>query len=114
MDLAAGMEENVPASASAPTQSIERYADDGDLVLQVDSTIYKVHRSLFCMHSEVFAGIFTLPSQLEGSSNEHPMKLEIVTFPENQPVSSQDIDYLLDWLYNKCPTYLVKMLLAVL
>jgi BTB/POZ domain len=41
-----------------PNRSIDCWFPDGNVVLQVESTLFRVHRSILSMHSEVFHGMF--------------------------------------------------------
>jgi hypothetical protein len=44
-----------------PNRSIDCWFPDGNVVLQVESTLFRVHRSILSMHSEVFQGMFSVP-----------------------------------------------------
>jgi hypothetical protein len=46
---------------SSPSHSTNYWFDDGNVVLQVESTLFRVHRSILSMHSEVFRGMFSVP-----------------------------------------------------
>jgi hypothetical protein len=46
---------------SCPSRSTDCWFDDGNVVLQVESTLFRVHRSILSMHSEVFQGMFSVP-----------------------------------------------------
>jgi len=54
----------------------EYYFDDGNLVIRVENTLFKVFRSTFIRHSPVFKDLFSLPEPMgaaEGSSDENPV-----------------------------------------
>src|ERR1700734_3586787 len=46
---------------SCSSRSTDYWFDDGNVVLQVESTLFRVHRSILSMHSEVFRGMFSVP-----------------------------------------------------
>ena len=46
---------------SCPSRSTDFWFDDGNVVLQVESTLFRVHRSILSMRSEVFQGMFSVP-----------------------------------------------------
>ena len=43
------------------THSPDLWFDDGSVVLHVESTLFKVHRSILSSNSEVFCGMFSVP-----------------------------------------------------
>jgi hypothetical protein len=75
---------NLNVIASEP-QAIVRdaiyYKDGGDCVLQVENTLFKVHKAFLSQDSSAFVGMFSLPSsstddaQVEGTSDENPILL---------------------------------------
>ena len=48
---------SVPASTRHPTF----WFDDGSIIICVQDTAFKVHRSQLARHSEIFADLFSLP-----------------------------------------------------
>ncbi|KAG6918346.1 hypothetical protein DXG01_014995 [Tephrocybe rancida] len=70
------------------------YFDDGVVVFQVQTTLFKVHRYFFTRESEVFAGMFMVPPTAdgpEGTTDTRPILL---------PISSRTRrrGFLSDWL----------------
>lgn len=57
---------------SPPSQCISRSADfwfdDGNLVLQVETTQFRIHRGLICANSFVFRDMHTLSQPEDGNS----------------------------------------------
>lgn len=46
----------------APTTRSDRvWFDDGNVVLQAEQTLFKVHRSILALHSPVFKDMFSIP-----------------------------------------------------
>ena len=43
------------------TRHGEFWFDDGSVVLSVEKTLFRVHRTTLCTHSEIFADMFSLP-----------------------------------------------------
>ncbi|KAG8889552.1 hypothetical protein FRB98_003821 [Tulasnella sp. 332] len=70
-------------SLEEPQRHAEYYLDDGNVIFQVEATLFKVHRFFFVRHSELFRSMFSLPSgdgkKEEGQCDEHPIHLPIVT-----------------------------------
>lgn len=51
-----------PFTAHAPlTRSPELWFEDGSVVLHVESTLFRVHRSILSSNSEVFRDMFSVP-----------------------------------------------------
>ena len=79
------------------------YLDDGNLVVlvspsnhcsmipplrdsQVDSVIFRIHRSILKMHSRLFADMFALSGAsalVEGTDDDHPLDLPFINSPED-------------------------------
>jgi len=45
----------------SPCPSTDFWFEDGSVVLQVESTLFRVHQSILSMHSDVFQGMFSVP-----------------------------------------------------
>jgi len=48
---------------SGPAQDLDIWFDDGNIILEVEKTLFKVHRSILPTHSPVFKKIFDEKSQ---------------------------------------------------
>ncbi|KAJ7143507.1 hypothetical protein C8R43DRAFT_1014442 [Mycena crocata] len=71
----------------APTRDPTYYISDGNTVLQVENTLFKVHRSMLIKDKSTFDSMFSLdaftqntedtlmPSNSEGDSDENPIRL---------------------------------------
>ncbi|KAI0677575.1 hypothetical protein C8Q78DRAFT_1066075 [Trametes maxima] len=56
----------------------EYFFEDGNVVFQVEDTLYKLHRSLLEKHSPVFRELFTIPQpegSTEGRTEDNPIVL---------------------------------------
>ncbi|KAF8201184.1 hypothetical protein K438DRAFT_1821537 [Mycena galopus ATCC 62051] len=67
--------------------------DDGSLVLQVESTLFRVHWTILCMHSTFFRDMRDLPQPVDLPSIEGCPVIELHD-------SLEDVKHLLDALYN--------------
>ena len=81
------------ASITNSSRHPDLWFDDGSIVLHVETTLFRVHRSTLSMHSEVFADMFRIPQPpdqdiIEGCSVVH------------LPDSASDFIYLLKALYD--------------
>ncbi|KLO15108.1 hypothetical protein SCHPADRAFT_825297 [Schizopora paradoxa] len=69
-----------PSSPVKPelTRHPHFYYEDGSLVILVETTLFRVYRTLLTRHSSVFSDVFLMhPSnEHEGKSDEHPFILE--------------------------------------
>jgi BTB/POZ domain len=56
---------SVPGSNSAPASANVRskvvWIDDGNVILQAESTLFRVHRSMLSSQSTVFSDMFSFP-----------------------------------------------------
>ncbi|KAF8989949.1 hypothetical protein BDQ17DRAFT_1474250 [Cyathus striatus] len=50
-----------PESKEGPTRHPIFWFPDGSVVLQVQNTLFRVHRTILCSYSEVFSGMFDIP-----------------------------------------------------
>ena len=66
---------------SCLTRSTDCWFDDGNVVLQVESTLFRVHRSILSMHSEVFRGMFSVPQPV-AVDGELVDNCPVVQFPD--------------------------------
>ncbi|KIM38500.1 hypothetical protein M413DRAFT_447727 [Hebeloma cylindrosporum] len=57
---------------SAPTQDSDIWFEDGNIILEVEKTLFKVHRSILATHSPVFKKIFDEQSQFYQSPTTVP------------------------------------------
>lgn len=46
---------------SDPSQHKDLWFSDGSIVLSVENTMFRVHKTILCTHSMVFADVFSLP-----------------------------------------------------
>lgn len=53
-------EESLHETSETTYRHPDLWFDDGSIVLKVQSTMFKVHRSLLCSHSTVFADMFSV------------------------------------------------------
>ncbi|KAJ7274226.1 hypothetical protein C8J57DRAFT_1178375 [Mycena rebaudengoi] len=76
-----------PVPEVAPTRDPNYYISDGNTILQVESTLFKVHRSMLVRDKSTFDSMFSLdaytqntedalmPTISEGESDENPIRL---------------------------------------
>lgn len=72
------------ARTQSLTEGMKRgsvWYDDGSLVLQVQQTQFRVHRSLLCQHSEIFADMFQVSQP--GPEDELVDGCPVVDLPDN-------------------------------
>jgi BTB/POZ domain len=55
----------------ATTQSEVHWFDDGNIILQAESKLFKVHRGVLAKHSNVFQDMFSLPQPPNQPTAEH-------------------------------------------
>ncbi|KDQ12187.1 hypothetical protein BOTBODRAFT_176709 [Botryobasidium botryosum FD-172 SS1] len=85
------------ASVSPACRHAEFYKPDGNLVIQVQSTLYRVHISTIEERSVIFASTLSVPqpdgigSPREGSCDEHPFVMPLE--------ACADFEALLAWFY---------------
>lgn len=51
----------IQIASSTPSPSSEFWLSDGNVILQAESTQFRVHKSVLSMHSTVFRDMFTVP-----------------------------------------------------
>ncbi|RDB14912.1 hypothetical protein Hypma_016394 [Hypsizygus marmoreus] len=71
-------EPEVPPPAEPPVQDPVYYKNDGDCVILVKNTLFKIHRFLLTRDSTVFADMFSLPgneSSPQGTADSTPILL---------------------------------------
>ncbi|KAF9558726.1 hypothetical protein CPC08DRAFT_638595 [Agrocybe pediades] len=76
--------------------------EDGNVVLQAQDTLFRVHQSVLSLHSEVFSDMFKLP--LPSDDTSQPM------FEQGCPLislsdSAEDLTCLLSNIYENCKKY---------
>ncbi|KAL1680157.1 hypothetical protein EV122DRAFT_208432 [Schizophyllum commune] len=58
-------------SSTFPPQHHEKHwYDDGSVVLHVEDTLFRVHRSILARHSEIFRDAFALPAPVEAEEHD--------------------------------------------
>lgn len=59
------------------TRSDKYYFPNGDVVLQIQDILFKLHRDILTSHSGFFQDMFSIPTSdtMEGTSDEHPLRL---------------------------------------
>ncbi|TBU56272.1 hypothetical protein BD310DRAFT_882888 [Dichomitus squalens] len=75
----------------------EYYLEDGNLVIQVENTLFRVFRSTFTRHSAFFKDLFSLPGPVgtaEGLDDDNPLQFS--------GISAIDFERLLWVLYPPC------------
>ncbi|KDQ17855.1 hypothetical protein BOTBODRAFT_29165 [Botryobasidium botryosum FD-172 SS1] len=82
--LATPSSESMDLVARQNTQDPEYYFEDGSIVILVETTLFRVHRSILIRGSSLFETMLTLPpstgnthpgDNAEGSSDDHPLTL---------------------------------------
>ncbi|KAJ7149467.1 hypothetical protein C8R43DRAFT_887923 [Mycena crocata] len=70
---------NVEEEAPTVTRDVGFYRADGDCVLRVEDTLFKIHRYHLTCETSAFQGLFLLPAAtgdiVEGSSDQYPIRL---------------------------------------
>ncbi|KAF4610799.1 hypothetical protein D9613_006677 [Agrocybe pediades] len=61
-------EDTANATEHGDTQKSYLWFDDGNVVLQAEKTLFRVHKSVLALHSEVFSDMFRLPLPSDNSS----------------------------------------------
>lgn len=80
------------AMASAKSHP-DLWFDDGSIILVAEQTMFKVHRSTLCIHSNVFTDMFGIPQPSDDITLE---KCPIVRMPD----PAKDVACLLKTLYD--------------
>ncbi|KAI5896125.1 uncharacterized protein SCHCODRAFT_02676049 [Schizophyllum commune H4-8] len=57
-------------STCPPQQHEKHWYDDGSVVLHVEDTLFRVHRSILAKHSEIFRDAFALPAPVEAEEHD--------------------------------------------
>ena len=82
-----------PIILSECTRHSDLWFDDGSIVLCVEKTLFRVHRTTLCTHSEIFSDMFSLPRSLD----EHMVEgCPLVLLPDR----ACDVEHLLKAMYN--------------
>jgi hypothetical protein len=80
-------------SAQATNRSKAHWFDDGNIILQAGSTLFKVHRGLLSKNSVIFRDMLAFQQPLDHPTVEG---CPLVVLPD----SEQDIHHFLNVLYN--------------
>jgi hypothetical protein len=89
----AGLLGNPNALTTSSTRHPDLWFDDGSIVLSVQMTLFRVHRTTLSKHSTVFADMFSIPQPLDQVTIEG---CPVVNLPD----SAADFAYLLKALYD--------------
>jgi BTB/POZ domain len=84
---------NSDASTSNMTRHPELWFDDGSVVLHVEKTLFRVHRSTLATHSTVFSDMFRIPQPPDQDAIEGCTVIKL-------PDSLDDVESLLKALYD--------------
>ena len=88
-----GSEFTGPSSNLDPSTANSTWFDDGSIVLNVETTLFRVHRTTLSKHSTVFEDMFSIPQPPDQATIEG---CPIVKKPD----SARDFAYLLKALYD--------------
>ncbi|KAH9856712.1 hypothetical protein C2E23DRAFT_689331, partial [Lenzites betulinus] len=80
----------------SPTPHADYYFEDGNLIVLVENTLFKLFRSTFTRHSVVFRDLFSLPTGQDGQKAEGQDDTNPLTF---SGISATDFERLLWVLY---------------
>ena len=90
--------ESEQLATSNPSRSEVHWFDDGNIILQAGSRLFKVHRGVLSKHSTIFRDMFSLPQSLDQEST--PAEFEgggpLVVLADSQ----QDVHHFLSAIYN--------------
>lgn len=64
------------------TPHTQFWFDDGSVVLSVESTLFRIHRSILCMHSRIFADMFMVPQPLQDDTQPIIDGCPVVQMPD--------------------------------
>ena len=89
-------EEAIPRQRQQTLKRSEYWFDDGNIILQVENTLFRVHRGMLAHHSEVLKDMFEIPQP------ENPNELQV----EGCPVvplydSLEDVEIIISIFYGK-------------
>ncbi|OJT13806.1 hypothetical protein TRAPUB_9653 [Trametes pubescens] len=87
---------SVVAVPTCPIRHSEYYFEDGNLVILVENTLFRLFRSTFTRHSVVFKDLFSLPTGPKGQPIEGDDDANPLTF---SGISATDFERLLWVLY---------------
>ncbi|KAJ7246349.1 hypothetical protein C8J57DRAFT_1476037 [Mycena rebaudengoi] len=80
------------------TRSTEHWFDDGSIILQVEATQFRIHKSILSLHSSVFRDMFTVPQPANEPLIEGCAKVSL------SGDTVQDWIFLLNAMYPADPT----------
>lgn len=66
-----------------PSQSKEIWFEDGNIVLQTESTLFKVHQGVLARHSSIFFDMFSVPQP----TTDMPHEAQIVQLQDWRQIS---------------------------
>jgi hypothetical protein len=89
----AGTSRNIDALTSNSTRHPDLWFDDGSVILNVGTTLFRVHRSTLSTHSTVFADMFHVPQPPNQDAIEGCPVVHV-------PDSAKDFTCLLKALYD--------------
>ncbi|KAJ7163227.1 hypothetical protein C8R46DRAFT_1193735 [Mycena filopes] len=87
--------DDLDATPTAITRSTEYWFDDGNIILQVESTQFRLTKSILSMHASVFRDMFTMPLPANEPTIEN---CPVVVLPGD---TAQDWGFLLGAIYPK-------------
>ena len=61
---------NGPTASDSAIRHEKLWFNDGSIVLSVQQTLFRVHRSVLCLHSEIFANMFRIPHRKDETTIE--------------------------------------------
>lgn len=67
-----------------PKRSTDLWFDDGNIVLCVGNTLFRVHRSVLCANSPIFKDMFSLPSSQPQNGEETIEGCSVVNLLDNE------------------------------
>jgi len=84
------------SSANILTRSPDYWFEDGSIILQAESTQFRVHKSLLARHSAVFKDMFEVPRPADGE----PLVEGCLVV--HLSVTAEDVEHMICSLYDRC------------
>ncbi|KIM44193.1 hypothetical protein M413DRAFT_376605 [Hebeloma cylindrosporum] len=69
--------------------------DDGNVILQAESTQFRVHRSLLSLHSNLFRDMFSMPQPTDTTTIPHADGCPVISLADK----ASDLEYVLSIFY---------------
>ena len=88
------------AITTTTTRSEVHWFDDGNIILQAESKLFKVHRGVLSKHSEVFRDMFSLPQPPPAADSDHWDSSTACPLVVLQGDSELDVHHFLNVIYN--------------